>query len=197
MRNNGQSRFTNQRGWRLAFCVATVAASAYACRAPAPEDVLGSRAAPEDDWFCDAGTDGQWDCVQDRALVANPELRNGSSVTALVQAAPDPPDRFPYRAQRGSLLDWPAAHYAVQLIALDSDQAVAAVAERLAIPELLRIRLESGGRLFHVLLLGDYAERRDAEVAGAGMVQRMPSLEPWVRRVGPLQDAVRRAQKAP
>ena len=177
--------------------MATVAASISACLGPAPEDVLGSRTAPEDDWFCDAGVDGQWDCVQDRALVANPEPRNGLPLTAPVQAAPDPAERHTDRAERVSLLQWPAGHYAVQLIALESDQAVTALAERLAIPELQRIRLESGGRLFHVLLLGDYADRRDAEVASAGMVQRMPSLEPWVRRVGPLQEAVRRAQQAP
>ena len=188
---------TNQRGWRCAICAATVAVCIVACQAPAPEDVLGSRTAPEDDWFCDAGVDGQWDCVQDRALVANPELRNGRPVTALVQSEPNPAARNPDPAQRVSLLEWPAGHYAVQLIALESDQAVAALAERLAIPELLRIRLESGGRLFHVLLLGDYADRRDAEVASAGMVQRLPSLEPWVRRVGPLQEAVRRAQQGP
>ncbi|MCY3812029.1 MAG: hypothetical protein OXH15_09555 [Gammaproteobacteria bacterium] len=158
--------------------------------------MLGSRTAPEDDWFCDGGADGQWDCVQDRALVANPELREGRPVTALVRAETEAQDN-PERAVRFSLLEWPAEHYAVQLIALESDQAVAALAERLAIPELLRVRLESGGRLFHVLLLGDYADRRDAEVTSAGMVQRMPSLRPWVRSVGPLQEAVRRAQQEP
>lgn len=190
MRNNGQSRFTNQRGWRLAFCAATVAASICACRAPAPEDVLGSRVAPEDDWFCDGGADGQWDCVQDRQLVANPELREDRPVVALVPTEPARPEQHP-------VLAWPAGHYAVQLIALESDLAVEALAERLAIPDLLRVRLESGGRLFHVLLLGDYADRRDAEVASAAMVGRIPSLEPWVRSVGPLQEAVRRAQQEP
>ena len=170
--------------------MATVAASVCACLSPAPEDVLGSRVAPEDDWFCDGDADGQWDCVQDRQLVANPELREDRPVVALVPTEPARPERHP-------VLEWSAGHYAVQLIALDSDEAIAAVAERLAIPELLRVRIESGGRLFHVLLLGDYAERRDADVASAGMVGRMPSLEPWVRRVGPLQDAFRRAQQEP
>ena len=187
MRNNGQTRFTNQRGWRFAICAAAVAASIGACRSTAPEDVLGSRVAPEDDWFCDAGADGQWECVQDRALVANPESRKAPPPTVAVRTDPDP-------AERNPVLEWPPEHYAVQLIALESDEAVAGVAERLGVPELLRIRVQSGGRLFHALVLGDYADRRDAEVASAGMVRRMPSLEPWVRRVGPLQEAVRRAQ---
>lgn len=190
MRNNGQSRFTNQRGWRLAFGAATVAACIGACRAPAPEDVLGSRVAPEDDWFCDGGADGQWDCVQDRTLVANPELRKDRPAQALAPTAPTRPERHP-------VLEWPAGHYAVQLIALDSGEAVAALAERLATPGLQRVRLDSGGRLFHVLLLGAYADRSDAEVASAAVVGRMPSLEPWVRSVGPLQEAVRRAQQEP
>lgn len=190
MRNNGQSRFANQRGWRLAICAATITASLAACRTPVPEDVLGSRVAPEDDWFCGAGADGRWDCVQDGALVANPELRQEASVSAA-----DPTQRNPDRAEQDSVLQWPVGHFAVQLIALHSDQAAAALAERLAVPELKRARLESGGRTFHVLLLGDYAERRDAEVAGAGIARRMPSLDPWVRSVGPLQEAVRRARQ--
>ncbi|MCY4012458.1 MAG: SPOR domain-containing protein [Gammaproteobacteria bacterium] len=190
MRNNGQSRFTNQRGWRCAVFAATAATCIAACQGPAPEDVLGSRTAPEDDWFCDGGTDGQWDCVQDRALVANPQLRKDRPVKALVPTESARPKRHP-------VLEWPAGHYAVQLIALDSDEAATALAERLAVPEVLRVRLESGGRLFHVLLLGDYADRRDAEVASARMVRRMPFLKPWVRRVGPLQGAVRRAQQEP
>lgn len=195
MRNNGQSRFTNQRRWRLAICAATIAASIGACRTPAPDDVLGSRAAQENDWFCDAGVDGQWECVQDQALVANPELRKDRPVTTSTQAGSERAERVPGLNARNSVLEWPPGHYAVQLIALESDQAVAALAERLAVPELLHVRLESGGRLFHVLLLGDYADRRAAEVASAGMVRRMPSLEPWVRGVGPLQEAVRRAQQ--
>ena len=170
--------------------MATVAASICGCLSPAPEDVLGSRVAPEDDWFCDSGADGQWDCVQDRALVADPELRKGGLAQALPSPSPAPPTPHP-------VLEWAAGHYAVQLIALRSDEAVTAVIERLAIPELLRVRVESGGRLFHVLLLGDYADRRDAEIASARMVQRMPSLEPWVRSVGPLQEAVRRAGHEP
>lgn len=194
MRNDGQSRFTNQRGWRFAISVAVVAASVGACRTQAPEDVLGSRTAPEDDWFCGAGAEGQWECVQDQALVANPDLRKDKPVsedrpvTISVRIRPEPAERQP-------VLQWPAGHYAVQLIALESEQAVADLANRLATPGLLRVRVDSGGRLFHVLLVGPYADRLDAEAAGAGLVRRMPSLEPWVRSVGTLQAAVRRAQQ--
>ena len=152
--------------------------------------------APEDDWFCGARADGRWDCVQDGALVTNPELPQEASVSAPVHAA-DPTERNPDRAEQDPVLEWPVGHFAVQLVALHSDQAAAALAERLGVPELLRTRLESGGRIFHVLLLGDYADRRDAEVASAGMVRRMSSLEPWVRSVGPLQEAVRRARQSP
>lgn len=195
VRNDGQSRFTNQRGWRFAVAAAVVAWTIGACRTPTPEDVLGSRTAPEDDWFCNASADGQWECVQDQALAANPDLRKDRPVsedrpvTTSVRVEPEPVDGQP-------VLGWPARHYAVQLIALESEQAVSGLADHLAIPELLRVRVDSGGRLFHVLLAGPYADRLDAEVAGARLVRRMPSLEPWVRSVGTLQAAVRRAQQA-
>lgn len=170
-----------------------------ACRTHAPEDVLGSRSAPEDDWFCGADADGQWECVQDQALVANPVLRNDSPVgedTPASETTAITPDETA-RTKRQPVLEWPPGHYAVQLVALDSEQAVAELARRLAIPGSLRVRLESGGRLFHVLLLGVFADRREAEASAARVVQRMPTLEPWVRSIRPLQKAVRRAQQGP
>ncbi len=173
-----------------------MAASIGACRTQAPDDVLGSRSAPEDDWFCGAGADGQWECVQDRALAANSDLREDSSVSNDIPASAPRPDE-PVRPKRQAVLEWHAEHYAVQLIALESEQAVAGLAERLAIPELLRVRVESGGRFFHVLLVGPFAERPDAASAASRLVRRMPSLEPWVRSVGALQAAVRRGQQGP
>ena len=196
MRNDGQSRFTNQRGWRFALAAVAVAMSIGACRTQTPEDVLGSRTAPEDDWFCGAGADGEWECVQDQALVANPDLRKDRPVSEDTRASVPGPEE-PARAGREPVLEWPAGHYAVQLIALESEQAVAGLADRLAIAELLRARVESGGRFFHVLLAGPYADRRDAMAARNSLVQRLPTLEPWVRRVAPLQEAVRRAQQGP
>lgn len=172
-----------------------MAASIGACRTQAPEDVLGSRSAPEDDWFCGAGADGQWECVQDRALVANPDLREVRPVNDVPASAPRP--HGPVRSERQAVLEWRAEHYAVQLIALESEQAVAGLAKRLAIPELVRVRVESGGRFFHVLLVGPFAERLAAASAASGVVRRMPSLEPWVRSVGALQAAVRRGQQEP
>ena len=196
MRNDGQSRFTNQRGWLFAVGAAVVAACIGACRTQAPEDVLGSRTAPEDDWFCGAGADGQWECVQDQALVANPDLRKEGPVSKDTPASALAPEE-PARAEREPVLEWSARHYAVQLIALESEQAVNGLADGLAIAGLVRARVESGGRLFHVLLAGPYAERRDAVAAGTRLVRRMPTLEPWVRSVGPLQEAVRRAKHGP
>ena len=171
-------------------------ASVGACRTQAPEEVLGSRTAPEDDWFCGAGADGEWECVQDQALVANPDSRQDKPVDKDTPASALEPDD-PARADREPVLEWPAGHYAVQLIAMESEPAVAGLAHRLAIAGLLRARVESDGRLFHVLLVGPYAEQRDAVAAATSLVQRMPTLEPWVRSVGPLQEAVRRAQQGP
>ena len=95
-------------------------------------------------------------------------------------------------ANERSVLSWPRSHFALQLIALESRAAADEFAGTLDEP-LLRVQVESGGRILYAVLLGDYPSAMEAATASIRFSELVPSLEPWVRPVGPLQDAVRRA----
>ena len=167
-----------------AAAVAIILAAAVGCRGPAPADLLGSRSAPEDDWYCGADAGGQWECVQDPALVANPVVKEAAAPVPVRVPSPEPP----------SVLDWPADHFAVQLIAVESAAAAAAFAAQLDVPGLHQVRLDSRGRLFHVLVVGAFRLRSEADAVAARLGKQLPLPEPWVRPVGTLQAAMKRAR---
>ncbi len=54
-------------------------------------------------------------------------------------------------------------------------------------------RIERDGRLYYVLLLGVYATRELAEQAALTLPAPLASGEPWIRSLGSLQNAMRRA----
>ena len=161
-----------------------VAATIGACRGPAPADLLGSSPATEDDWYCSAGADGRWNCAQDPVPAAPPVAKR--------ETAPAPAPA-PANGRGQSVLDWPPEHFAVQLVALESAQAASAFAAEAGVPRLRQERIESGGRFFHVFVVGPFARRREAQATAARLAQRLPPPEPWVRPVGTLQAAIRRA----
>ena len=164
-----------------------LAATVGACRGPAPADLLGSSPATEDDWHCSAAADGRWNCAQDPVPAAPPVAKPETPAALTSARAP-----APAAARRQSALDWPPEHFAVQLVALESAQAASTFAAELDIPGLRQERIESGGRLFHVLVIGPFARRHEAVAAAARLAQRLPPPDPWVRPVGPLQAAMRR-----
>ena len=186
------SRTTRSKTWFVALSLAplslAMALASGGCRGPTPVEVLGSRAAPEDDWFCDAGPAGEWVCVQDRALVANPQPRQQH------QSATVPDSPAGQESSQRLVLGWRPDDYTVQLIALESMSAVDQFAAEIGLAGPHRVRIESGGQVFYALLLGAYTDRVAADRAVAGLPGNVQSLEPWVRKVGPLQEAMRRAQ---
>ena len=185
------SHTTRSKTWFVAQSLAALSAMVFAlggCRGPTPVDVLGSRTAPEDDWFCDAGSAGDWVCVQDPALVANPQPRQQHQ-SAIV---PDSPAG--QESSHRLVLGWRPGDYTVQLIALESMSAADEFAAEIRLAGLHRVRIESGGQVLYAMLLGPYTDRGAADRAVAGLPQNVQSLEPWVRKIGPLQEAMRRAQ---
>ena len=183
---------TRSKTWFVALALAALSlAMAFAsggCRGPTPVDVLGSRTAPEDDWFCAAGSAEEWVCVQDPALVADPQPRQQrqSATVADSPAAKESSHRL--------VLEWRPDDYTVQLIALESMTAVDQFATEIGLAGLHRVRIESGDQVFYALLLGAYTDRGAANRAVGGLPGKLQSLEPWVREIGPLQEAIRRAQ---
>ena len=81
----------------------------------------------------------------------------------------------------------------MQIIALKSAQAASALAAEVGVPRLRQVRIETDRGFFHVLVVGPFAARREADAVAARLAQRLPPPEPWVRPVGPLQMAMRRA----
>ena len=92
------------------------------------------------------------------------------------------------------LLDQPAGFFTIQLIALPEESEVLAYAEEFGIKTPLTARINSQGIPWHVLLLDIYPNKRAAEQAEAEwVVEKTLKVKPWIRQLGPLQDAIREA----
>ena len=179
----------------LAFATITLVA---ACRSPTPADVLGTRTTPGGDWYCDASDTGEWACVKEseRAVDQAPRQTRSTSPSPVRSASPgNLPVEAPSRAS--ALAALPGHFYAVQLIALESQAAVAEFGLEIGVSGTMQVRIENDGKLWHLLLLGTYAERAAAERAVASLPEDLQALSPWLRLLGPLQEAMRRADAAP
>lgn len=93
------------------------------------------------------------------------------------------------------LLEAPAGHYTVQLIALRDRDAVMAYGHDNGLDDPLYAEISNEGTRWYVLLLGVYPNLASAEAAknqwGRG---KSLKVQPWIRRLGPLQDAIRLAK---
>ena len=87
----------------------------------------------------------------------------------------------------------PPTHYAVQLIALQSQAALEAFVAERQLGHMMRVRVASGGRLHFALLAGIYPSRQEADQAVAALAPALRALKPWVRTVGSLQAAMAEA----
>lgn len=102
--------------------------------------------------------------------------------------------RLAYRPDREvAFTELPDEFYAVQLLALSSSGAVERFVAEARVPGLAAARVERGGRLFYVLLLGIYRDRADAVRAIASPPDELKELTPWIRPLGTLKEAMRRA----
>ncbi len=84
--------------------------------------------------------------------------------------------------------------YAVQLIALQSIDALQVYAAAHQIDEPLYVRINSQQQNWYVLLLDTYPTREEAEAAASNWeAVHQPESRPWVRPLGPLIQAVEEA----
>ena len=86
----------------------------------------------------------------------------------------------------------PAHFYVVQIIAMSSMEALQSFAKEHLLSDILAVRVEANGKLFYVLLLGTYETLADAKAAAALRPDSLMSIEPWIRNMGSLQDAIAR-----
>jgi len=95
-------------------------------------------------------------------------------------------------ASRDDLLSQPADFYTVQLLARRDESALINYAKTNGLPDPLYTKVRSQRDDWFVLLLGIYPDKQTAERAKTDWVEtRTLKVEPWVRRLGPLQDAMK------
>jgi DamX protein len=88
------------------------------------------------------------------------------------------------------LSDLPPEFYAVQLIALSSDQALVDFAERHKLKGFSAALVEREGEILFVMLLGVYEDYDRAQLAAASRPDSLKDVEPWIRSMGSLQQAM-------
>lgn len=90
-----------------------------------------------------------------------------------------------------SILQQPPGFYAVQLIALQDEYKILKYARDKGLKYPLYAQIQSKGRKSYVLLLGVYPDRLSASQARDAWIRSGNlSLTPWIRQLGPLQDAI-------
>ena len=93
------------------------------------------------------------------------------------------------------ILGQPADAYTVQLIAMQEENNMLSYATHNGIGAPLYARIQSKESDWYVLLLGTYDDRQSAEEAKDSWEgTRTLKIKPWVRKLGPLQDAIRLAR---
>ncbi|HIO75715.1 MAG TPA: hypothetical protein EYG63_00790 [Gammaproteobacteria bacterium] len=103
----------------------------------------------------------------------------------------------PTNSEEGAvvIMGQPDDFYAVQLIALKDEAKVIDYARQNGIEFPLYARIESQETEWYVLLLGIYSDLSSAESSRSQFEgTRVLKVRPWIRKLAPLQDAIRLAQ---
>lgn len=159
------------------------------CRGGVSVDVVGSPGTAED-WLCDPSPDGGWACTRGSdAAAVRPTVPLDVAVAGHADTAE------PSSTSAGPLFDVPATHYAVQLIALRSEQALRDFVAERKLADTTTVRVENGGRLHFALLAGVHPSRAAARRAVAAMAPALQALGPWIRSIGNLREAMARADR--
>ncbi len=94
-----------------------------------------------------------------------------------------------------SILELPQDFFAVQLTALNSPEAVEAFVSENHLQGMSAAQVAAGDDLRYVLILGIYESEERARAALQGLPGPLAQFDPWLRRVGNLQEAMIAAQR--
>jgi hypothetical protein len=93
-----------------------------------------------------------------------------------------------------SILQQPSGFYTIQLIALQDEPRILEYARDSGLKYPLYAHIQSKDRTLYVLLLGVYPDRLSAARAKDEWTENQGrSVKPWIRQLGPLQEAIRLA----
>ncbi len=177
------------------------------------------------EWVChgEKGSSG-WQCknVRDssKEVAVSPKVQQFSSENRFGPTFQSRPERSPVGELAGSasqskvlskkvqktnapyadgaeiILQQPRDSYAVQLLALQKKTDIVSYAKLSGLYYSLHARLISHGSEWYVLLLGIYPDRLTANSATEEWVRdNTRRVKPWIRKLGPLQDAIRAVSK--
>ena len=96
------------------------------------------------------------------------------------------------KSEQTNILDLPADHYAVQLLAMASAAQLQNFIAKHQLPSTITARVERNGGLYYVLLLGVYDTLEGARQASLDLPAPLDTSEPWIRPLGSLQNAIAR-----
>ncbi len=96
--------------------------------------------------------------------------------------------------QETDIFALPADYFVLQLMADRQEQEIVAALERLALPEATYGRILSNDEVWYVLIAGIYPDRASAQQAQSRLDLTNLPVEPWIRSLGSLQNAIRRFQ---
>lgn len=121
--------------------------------------------------------------------VAPPSRADKPAVTAAKDKASSPVE-----GNDTEILAQPADHYTIQLLATVDAEALAAYVKKHDLKPAMKASIDAKGERWTVLLLGFYLDEASANQALDLWVKtnHTPST-PWVRKLGPLQQAIRQA----
>jgi len=139
--------------------------------------------------------------IRDSGLDARPPAPVDAA-PALPVETPPPPDSRPLYQQLAyqpeeavSLVDLPGTYYAIQLVALESQEDLAAFVVDRGLPPMSGARVENGGRIFYVLLAGVYADRETGQRAMDSLPESLRAMDPWLRPMSSLREGIIRAER--
>jgi septal ring-binding cell division protein DamX len=171
--------------------------------------LLDNETAPQT-WYCYGNQDETWECLnspdpsrvasirpQPQAPFVMPSRDPEAPPPAPVSLEPTRPgvERMqPVAPDDNAILSQPADFYTVQLVALKDEQAVIDYARNNGMLAPLYAEITSEGSRWYVLLLGIYPDLATASTAKEEWERtKVLKVQPWVRRLGPLQQAMRLA----
>ena len=195
------------------------AAVALLCCGLATAPVWSENAPEPPKKLCQPAADGQWNCSA--ATAPLPRQRNGAPVppadTRVTAPASAPAARpVPVSVSNGSsvvpastagsnnsaephpkvrILTQPRTAWAIQLIATQSREALERIAEQQKLYDHPAVRLASDKVVRYALIWDVYPDRNSAQAAMNALPAALQALKPWLRPIGPLQDAMNEATR--
>jgi len=150
--------------------------------------------------YCYGTKDKRWECEEQPSPTKintefnDPERNKEPSAPATSFASnKQEPSAAATSLASNKLLSAPGSAYTVQLIAMKNLKPVLAYAKQVGIDEPLLATVLDKDQVWHLLLLGIYDNPQSANASKDLWIgTRVLKVEPWVRKLGPLQETIER-----